>query len=75
MAVLVLVCGLCGVLLYVASAVVIPIALAVLFALVLSSPVEALHRKGLPRSLSAVLILMGFLGLRGPRAASDRFDY
>ena len=65
MAVLVLVCGLCGVLLYVASAAVIPIALAVLFALVLSSPVEALHRKGLPRSLSAVLILMIFLGLIG----------
>jgi predicted PurR-regulated permease PerM len=65
MSVLVLVCGLCGVLLYVASAVVIPIALAVLFALVLSSPVEALHRKGLPRSLGAILILMIFLGLIG----------
>jgi predicted PurR-regulated permease PerM len=63
--VLLLVCGLCGVLLYVASAVAIPIALAVLFALVLSSPVEALHRKGLPRSLSAALILMIFLGLIG----------
>ena len=65
MPVLLLVCGLCGVLLYVASAVVIPIALGVLFALVLSSPVEALHRKGLPRSLSAILILMIFLGLIG----------
>jgi predicted PurR-regulated permease PerM len=65
MPVLVLVCGLCGVLLYVASAVFIPIALALLFALVLSSPVEALHRKGLPRSLSAILILMIFLGLIG----------
>lgn len=65
MPVLVLVFGLCGVLLYVASAVVIPIALAVLFALVLSSPVEALHRKGLPRSLSAILILMIFVGLIG----------
>ncbi len=65
LAVLVLVCGLCGVLLYVASAAVIPIALAVLFALVLSSPVEALHRRGLPRSLSAILILMIFVGLIG----------
>jgi predicted PurR-regulated permease PerM len=43
----------------------IPIALAVLFALVLSSPVEALHRKGLPRSVSAILILLIFLGLMG----------
>jgi predicted PurR-regulated permease PerM len=63
--VLLLVCGLSGVLLYLASAVVIPIALALLFALVLSSPVEALHRKGLPRSLSAALILVIFLGLIG----------
>src|SRR5476651_2169679 len=62
---LLLVCGLCGVLLYFAQAVFIPIALAILFALVLSSPVEALHRRGLPRSLSAILILMIFLGLVG----------
>ena len=62
---LLLVCGLSGVLLYFAQAVFIPIALAVLFALVLSSPVEALHRRGLPRSLSAILILMIFLGLVG----------
>lgn len=62
---LVLVFGLCGLLLYVAQSVFIPIALAVLFALVLSSPVEALHRLGLPRSLSAILILVVFLGLVG----------
>ena len=67
---LVLVCGLCGVLLYFAHSVFIPIALALLFALVLSSPVEALHRQGLPRSVSATLILMIFLGLTG--AAVDR---
>ncbi|HSY09004.1 MAG TPA: AI-2E family transporter [Steroidobacteraceae bacterium] len=65
MALLVLVYGLWGVLLFFAQAVVIPIALAVLFALVLSSPVEALHRKGLPRSVSAVLILLIFLGAIG----------
>ena len=51
--------------LYFAHAVFIPIALALLFALVLSSPVEALHRQGLPRSVSAVLILMTFIGLVG----------
>ena len=62
---LLLVCGLSGVLLYFAQAVFIPIALAVLFALVLSSPVEALHRRGLPRSLSAILILVIFLGFVG----------
>ena len=49
----------CIVLLYFAHAAFIPVALALLFALVLSSPVEALNRKGLPRSLSAVLILSG----------------
>jgi len=47
----------CIVLLYFAHAAFIPVALALLFALVLSSPVEALHRKGLPRSLSSALIL------------------
>jgi predicted PurR-regulated permease PerM len=62
---LLLVYGLCGVLLYFAQAVFIPIAFAVLFALVLSSPVELLHRRGLPRSLSAILILVIFLGLMG----------
>jgi predicted PurR-regulated permease PerM len=62
---LLLVFGLCGVLLYFAQAVFIPIALAILFALVLSSPVEVLHRRRLPRSLSAVLILVIFLGIMG----------
>ena len=45
-------------LLYVAHAAFIPVALALLFGLILSSPVEALHRLGVPRSLSAVLILI-----------------
>jgi predicted PurR-regulated permease PerM len=67
---LALVCGLAGVLLYIAHSVFIPIALALLIALVLSSPVEALHRQGLPRSVSAVLILIIFFGLMG--AAVDR---
>jgi predicted PurR-regulated permease PerM len=62
---LVLVCVLCAVLLYFARAAFIPVALALLFALVLSSPVEALHRRGLPRVVSALLILMVFLGATG----------
>ena len=58
-----LIAAACGLLLYFAQAAFIPVALALLFALVLSIPVEALHRKGLPRSLSAVLILLVFVGL------------
>src|SRR6202021_2645662 len=67
---LLLVCGAGGVLLYFAHSVFIPIALALLIALVLSSPVEALHRRGLPRSVSATLILVAFIALTG--AAVDR---
>jgi predicted PurR-regulated permease PerM len=59
----VLVAGLLGALLYFAHAAFIPIALSVLLALVLSSPVEALHKRGLPRSASASLILFLVLGL------------
>lgn len=47
-----------GTLLYVAHVAFIPLALALLFALVLSGPVEALHRIRVPRSLSAALILV-----------------
>jgi predicted PurR-regulated permease PerM len=57
--------GMMGTLLYFARGAFIPVALAVLFALLLSSPVEALHRKGLARSVSALLILAIFLGLVG----------
>ena len=64
-ALLLLVCGLAGALLYFARVAFIPVGLALLFALLLSSPVEALHRKGLPRSVSALLILAIFLGLVG----------
>ncbi len=64
-ALLLLVCGLAGALLYFARVAFIPVGLALLFALLLSSPVEALHRRGLPRSVSALLILAIFLGLVG----------
>ncbi len=49
--------GALGVLLYVAHQAFIPIALALLFALILSGPVEALHKWRVPRSVSAALIL------------------
>lgn len=64
-ALIVLAAGLTGALLYLARGAFIPIFLAVLFALLLSSPVEALHRIGLPRAVSALLILAMFLGLVG----------
>src|ERR1700679_243398 len=53
-----LVFGALGVLLYVAHAAFVPIALAFLFALVLSGPVEALHKRHFPRSASAAVILL-----------------
>jgi predicted PurR-regulated permease PerM len=58
---IVLVSGLAGTLLFFAHAAFIPIALAILFALLLSGPVEALNRRGLPRTVSALLILIIFL--------------
>ena len=54
-----------GVLLYVAHAALIPVALALLLALILSGPVEVLHRKHFPRAASATLILLIALGLMG----------
>jgi predicted PurR-regulated permease PerM len=60
-----LVSGLAGALTYFARGAFIPVALALLFALLLSSPVEVLHRRGMPRSVSALLILAIFLGLVG----------
>ena len=54
-----------GVLLYVAHNAFVPVALALLMGLVLSGPVEALHRHRVPRSLSAVLILVITLSLIG----------
>ena len=52
-----LVLGALGLLLYVAHFAFIPVALALLFALVLSSPVEGLHKRGVPRSLGALVLL------------------
>lgn len=60
-----LVFGALGWLLYVAHVAFIPIALALLFALVLLGPVEALHKHRLPRSLSALVILAIALGIIG----------
>jgi predicted PurR-regulated permease PerM len=54
-----------GALLYFAQRVFIPIALALLFALILSSAVEALHRRHIPRIVSAVLLLGILLGMVG----------
>lgn len=51
--------------LYLGHAVFIPIAFALLFALVLSTPVEALHRRGVPRGLGAVFMLLLILAAAG----------
>lgn len=52
-------------LLYLGHAVFVPIAFALLFALVLSSPVEALQRRGVPRGAGAVLMLLAVLLIAG----------
>jgi predicted PurR-regulated permease PerM len=57
-----------GTVLYFARVAFIPIALAVLFALVLSSAVEALHRLRLPRALGAILLVATLLGAFGMAA-------
>jgi len=54
-----------GCVLYFGRSALIPIALAILFSLVLSTPVEALHRHGLPRSVAAILILLVILSVVG----------
>jgi len=54
----VIVWGALGLLFYFAHAAFIPVALALLFALILSGPVEALHKTHIPRSVSASLILV-----------------
>lgn len=53
--------GSLGLLLYVAHAAFVPVALALLFALVLSGPVETLHKLRIPRSLSAVVIIVALI--------------
>jgi predicted PurR-regulated permease PerM len=54
-----------GALLYFAHAAVVPIVLAILFSLILSTPVEALHRRGLPRSAAAILVLFVLVTIVG----------
>ncbi len=52
-----------GTLLYVAHVAFVPLALAALFALVLSGPVELLRCVGVPRGVSAALIMLVILGI------------
>jgi predicted PurR-regulated permease PerM len=58
-----LLAGAIGLLLYFAHFAFIPIALALLLALVLSGPVEALHGWRVPRSVSAAVLLIVTLGM------------
>jgi len=62
MLVKVLIGGALGVLLYFAHEAFVPVALALLFSLVLSAPVEWLHSLHVPRSLSAALFMGVLLG-------------
>jgi len=62
-AVRILVAGAVGLLLYFAHVAFVPVALACLFALVLSGPVEMLHALHVPRSASAVLLMLILLGM------------
>ncbi|MGA8705747.1 MAG: AI-2E family transporter, partial [Steroidobacteraceae bacterium] len=54
-----------GALLYFAHAAFIPVALAALFALILTGPVEWLHRRGLPRGVGALLVMVLLAALIG----------
>jgi predicted PurR-regulated permease PerM len=65
----VIVWGALGLLLYEAHVAFIPVALALLFGLILSGPVEALHKIHVPRSLSAALILVLVLSALGGMVA------
>lgn len=55
--------GAIGLLLYAAHVAFVPIALALLLALILSGPVEALHRWRVPRAAGSLLMLLITLGL------------
>jgi predicted PurR-regulated permease PerM len=57
-----LLAGAIGSLLYFGHDAFIPVALALLISLVLSGPVEALHARRVPRSLSAALMMAAILG-------------
>jgi predicted PurR-regulated permease PerM len=52
-----------GAFLYFGHAVVIPVVLAILIALILTAPVEALHRFKVPRGVTALALLLAVLGL------------
>jgi predicted PurR-regulated permease PerM len=58
-----LVAGAIGLLLYYAHAAFVPVALALLLALVLSGPVETLHGWRVPRSVSAAVLMILILGI------------
>jgi predicted PurR-regulated permease PerM len=58
-----LVAGAIGLLLYSAHVAFVPVALALLLALVLSGPVEALHGWRVPRSVSAAVLMIAILGI------------
>jgi predicted PurR-regulated permease PerM len=58
-----LVAGAIGLLLYFAHVAFVPVALALLIFLVLSGPVEALHARGVPRSVGAAVIMAAILGM------------
>jgi len=62
-AVRLLVAGAIGLLLYFAHVAFVPVALALLVALVLSGPVEALHSWRVPRAVSAALLMIAILGI------------
>src|SRR5260221_43851 len=62
-AVKLLVAGAIGLLLYWAHVAFVPVALALLLALVLSGPVEALHGWRVPRSISAAVLMIAILGI------------
>jgi predicted PurR-regulated permease PerM len=62
-AVRVLVAGAIGALLYFGHVAFIPVALALLISLILSGPVEMLHDRHVPRSVSAAVIVAAILGL------------
>ena len=57
-----------GVALYYSRAAVAPVALAVLFSLLLTAPVEALHHRGVPRATAAILVLALLMSLIGGAA-------
>src|SRR5258707_6314949 len=65
-AVKLLTAGAIGLLLYWAHVAFVPVALALLLALVLSGPVEALHGWRVPRSISAAVLMIAILGIFAP---------